>query len=409
MSGKRAALQLSKRDIVVIRFWTSILKALWLLSSILAIGFSSCKKDEGFTPVLSIRGGMPLESVGGERFLSVTAPKSWTLSIYYPEGGQRDWLSLSPEQGAGNTSSIVVKFSPNEKESERKAIIRIKSYGSKEAFIECVQLGKPSGPIIGKYGALRAKFSWLELPATDASDGYEYFVHKMKIGYVETRNYSYYWDFEHKVALWVAYPLNPWNIGKYMKRTDAWAYDPLMPEELQAYVGSSYGTGHTRGHQIPSADRLGIYENNAMTFYSTNMTPQSYDLNTGVWADLESQVRALSKKADTLFVVTGCVLGSNPKMIKDRMGKTIAVPEAYYKALLFYNEKSTMATYKGYCAAGVYMDHYPTPTGSPKDYTMSINELENKTGVKFFTNLSFKLDEDTIKKIKSQEPSWLSW
>lgn len=409
MSGKWTALQLSKREIVVIRLGKSVPKALWLFAFIFALGFSSCKKEGAreAAPVLSIKGGMPAEAQEGQRFLSVTTSGAWSLSVFYQEGEDKDWLSLSPSQGAGNTSSVIVKYSSNEKESERRAFIYVKS-GSKEGSIGFVQLGKP-GEITGKYGALRAKFSWLELPATDASDGYEYFVHKMKIGSVQTRNYSYYWDFDHKVALWVAYPLNPWNIGKYIKRTDAWAYDPLMPESLQAFVGSSYGTGHTRGHQIPSADRLGVYDNNAMTFYSTNMTPQDYDFNAGIWASLEGQVRNLSKKSDTLYVVTGCFLGSNPKIIRDRLGKTIAVPEAYYKALLFYSEKSILAKHKGYSAAGVYMDHYPTPTGSPKNYTMSINELENKTGVKFFTNLSFKLDEQTIKKIKSQEPDWLPW
>lgn len=380
---------------------------LWIISLICALSIVSCQSNDE-TLGLSVRKN-PVQSEAGDVFLEVTATGSWNLTASYPDPGQAEWLSfVNAKEGIGNKSSIILHFAENTANEPRKAIISVHS-GKQTRSLELIQQGSGGigGGEHGSHGAKSARFRWMELPVTDPDDGYEFFVHNMKIGYTPTRNYSFYWDYDHKVSLWVAYPLNPWNIGTYRKRTDAWGYDPLLPEDKQAYIGSAYGGGWSRGHQIPSADRLGTYDNNAMTFYSTNMTPQDYKFNGGIWAKLEGSVRNLCKKSDTLYVVTGCVLGSNPSIIRDRKGKTIAVPVAYYKALLFYSKKSSLAKYSHYSGCGVYMEHSSKLAGSPKDYTMTIKELEQKTGIDFFANLPSIVGKDVAEKIETQAPDWL--
>ena len=382
---------------------------LWMTSLIFALSIVSCQSNDE-TLGLYVRKN-PVQSETGDVFLEVTATGSWRLTASYPDLGQAEWLSfVNGKEGTGNKSSIILHFAENTANEPRKAIISVHS-SKQTRSLELIQQGSggTGGGEHGSHGAKSAKFRWMELPVTDPDDGYEFFVHNMKIGAIPTRNYSFYWDYDHKVSLWVAYPLNPWNIGTYRKRTDAWGYDPLLPEDKQAYIGSTYGGGWSRGHQIPSADRLGTYDNNAMTFYSTNMTPQDYDFNGGIWAKLEGSVRNLCKKSDTLYVVTGCVLGSNPSIIRDRNGKTIAVPIAYYKALLFYSRKSSLAKYSHYSGCGVYMEHSSKLAGSPKDYTMTIKELEQKTGIDFFANLPSIVGKDVAEKIETQEPDWLPW
>lgn len=382
---------------------------LWITSLICALSIVSCQSNDE-TLGLSVRKN-PVQSEAGDVFLEVTATGSWNLTASYPDPGQAEWLSfVNAKEGIGNKSSIILHFAENTANEPRKAIISVHS-GKQTRSLELIQQGSggTGGGEHGSHGAKSARFRWMELPVTDPDDGYEFFVHNMKIGATPTRNYSFYWDYDHKVSLWVAYPLNPWNIGTYRKRTDAWSYDPLLPEDKQAYIGSAYGGGWSRGHQIPSADRLGTYDNNAMTFYSTNMTPQDYEFNGGIWAKLEGSVRNLCKKSDTLYVVTGCVLGSNPSIIRDRNGKTIAVPIAYYKALLFYSKKSSLAKYSHYSGCGVYMEHSSKLAGSPKDYTMTIKELEQKTGIDFFANLPSIVGKDVAEKIETQAPDWLPW
>ncbi|MCR5519433.1 MAG: DNA/RNA non-specific endonuclease, partial [Bacteroidales bacterium] len=306
-------------------------------------------------------------------------------------------------------SNLKLRYTANSSSESRYATITLKSRGG-VAEISFRQYGVDENKIIqGNYGSATAKQGWLELPATSATDGLEFFTHTMTVGSRPVRNFSYYYSYEDFDALWVAYPLNSGLIGSTVGRNeDAWGYDPQMPESCQQYVVSTYGTGYTRGHQIPSADRQGTLDRNAATFYATNMTPQDYDFNSGIWVRLEGAVRSLAKSSDTLYVVTGAVLGS--KKSRDRLGHSITVPDAYFKAFLFSG--TGYGKFSGYSAAGVYMEHDSSLSGALGTYAMSIDDLEAKTGIEFFVNLPNKVGAETTKKLKAQQPkSWLpvSW
>lgn len=252
------------------------------------------------------------------------------------------------------------------------------------------------------YGLDVATPHWLELPATKAGDRKEWFAHDMDGGdYMSThsgvRNWSFDYDYDSLVSSWVAYPLNYSLIGSG-NRSDAWGYDPLLPMNLQQYVLSSYGTGQSRGHQIPSADRLSRPAN-VTTFYATNMTPQDSDFNGGVWEKLESKVRTYARACDTLYVVTGCVIDATSKTIPDRMNHKVKVPSAYYKALLRYDSS------KGYIACGFYLPHDSSiASDNFMDYIMSVDELETRTGMEFFKYLPEKVGATDAARIKSQAP-----
>lgn len=256
------------------------------------------------------------------------------------------------------------------------------------------------------YGLDVATPRWLELPATKKGDGKEWFAHDMEGGdyFAKSgakRNWSFYYDYASFVSSWVAYPLNRDLIGSG-SRTDAWGYDPLIPYTFQQnIITSAYGTGHSRGHQIPSADRLD-YKANVSTFYATNMTPQESDFNGGVWEKLESKVRTYAKACDTLYVVTGCIVKDKTPVIKDKMNHSVKVPEGYYKALLRYKKGASDGEY---IACGFYYPHDATiAPDSFMDCIMSIDELESKTGMDFFVNLADRAGSDNVRKIKSQAP-----
>ena len=343
----------------------------------------------------------PVSTKAGSQFVHVKAGGEWTLSIDYGDG-EKDWASFDTPTGKGSAPNVKFRYTENKSESSRYLTVRIKSGGG-SSDITFRQYGtKDKLVLTGGYGDAMATQGWLELPATDASDGLEFFTHYAKIGVRNMRNFSYYYSYSDLDAVWVAYPLNKGLIGSNIGRTDEWAYDPLLPEAYQQYVLESYGNGYSRGHQIPSADRYGTVDRNAQTFYATNMTPQDYDFNGGPWVALENSVRDLARTSDTLYVVTGAMLGS--KYTYDRKGNKITVPDAYFKALLFYGNSGR---YNGFSAVGVYMEHKSTLPGSLIDYAMSIEELEARTGLTFFVNLPGKVGSESAKKIKSQSPSWL--
>lgn len=264
----------------------------------------------------------------------------------------------------------------------------------------------------GGFGFDKAPQGWLELPATVAGDGLELLVHaKDGKKYVSQavsgeRNWSCYWDFKEYMSLWVAYPLNTGLIGKG-SRTDKWGPDPLLPESIQPNITVTYGGGWSRGHQLPSADRLN-YEANVSTFYPTNITPQNNDFNSNIWEKLESRVRTLSKLnvTDTLYVVTGALYKDSKQSSESNTGFAVRIPTHYFKALLFRGSAS-QAT-QGFMAAGFLFPHSASiAQESFRKYILSIDELEEQTGIDFFPNLEALIGKETADAIEAESPS--SW
>ncbi len=249
-----------------------------------------------------------------------------------------------------------------------------------------------------KYAATTAK--WMELPATSASDGQDLLVHRFQDG---SRSYAAYYDYDHLVSSWVAYPLHGGNIGSGKRMEESsFPMDPLLSRSQQAYLPRGYKEGNAgkydRGHQIPSADRLD-WRVNLETFFSTNMTPQDNGLNSNAWGVLEDKVRNWAKKSDTLYVVTGCSVAGSTSYVLDADDKKVTVPMGYYKALLRLSDGE-------YTAAAFWFENKANnATSIQKSMSMSVDELEEKVGVDFFVNLP----ADKQKEVEAQKPADVGW
>lgn len=327
---------------------------------------------------------------GGSQFVKVAAAGQWSLSVDYIDGD--GWIHLSKTTDSGN-ASVDMTIDPNDAETPRKATLVLKT-SNHEVSKEITQMGKVTAATSG----------WLELPAFEQNDGFFFGTHSMDGGaYVSkeksgVRNWSFYYDYAAYVSWWVAYPLNRGLRGSG-SRSDSWqATDPLLPASAVCDVTSTYGGGWTRGHQIPSADRLD-YAANVSTFYPTNMTPQDYDLNSGIWAHLEDQVRNWSFSSDTLYVCTGADIRKSTSLSGSNTGHRAKVPTHYYKALLRKRGSD-------YSAVGYYMPHTSSIAGEDfQDYVYSVSELESLTGIDFFVNLPALLGADKAKEIEEASPS----
>lgn len=391
-----------------------------ICAGVVMLALSSCGsggKEDVLPPTVEVKTAV-VEAGGYSQFIYVKASSSWRITITSVDGGEPvDWIIADPSCGSGDMD-VTLKVEENKSEKERSAVITVEnSAGKASKTISQKAKGsevKPDPTPSG--GNLSPKTGWMELPAIP--EGMDAFTHSMTVGSVSTRNYSFLWDYDNLVAPWVAYPLCKWNIGNNIKRTNAWGLDPLLPEGKQPvlYRGFSKGNNgwYARGHQIPSADRLTSYESNSMTFYGTNMTPQIQDgFNGDIWATLEGKVRSWANSSDTLYVVTGCVIdykdGETVKYALDNNGKKVTVPTAYYKVVLRYMKSSTFG-YSGYSACAVWLDHKVYSSSSiSSSYSMSVDDLEKKTGIDFFVNLPAKVGEETAAKIESEDPSKVSW
>lgn len=348
----------------------------------------------------------------GEHFLSVTASGDWNISVSSEESDV-SWVTVKPESGNGSKSNVILSWSANGSEQSRTAVLTLKASGA-SATLTLTQAGKSETPEPTpgpnpnpNPGPSEIKAGWLELPAMPEDSKFGFFSHDMKIGNVKTRNYTYAWDYENLVAPWVAYPLSTWTIGSG-KRTNAWGLDPSLPEKYQPVLYRGFGGGYDRGHQLPSADRLN-YAANLTTFYGTNMTPQRSELNQHSWANLESKVRSWASRADTCYVVTGCITKGSTKTARDNEGKKVTVPTHYYKAVLRYSKNSTFG-HSGYIACAILLEHRGYGDNNDfKPYAMSIDELEKKIGIDLFANLPAVIGEDAAAKVEAEDPATVSW
>lgn len=369
-----------------------------------AAALHSCGTAEP-VPVVPLSVSIPLADVDeaeGSQFIDITAGGQWTATLVFDSDVQ--WASLKQTAGSGSGRNTIY-WESNSSAVPRAVTVRVDCGGEVSTAV-LTQAGKLSLP--------DATLNpdpvpcWLELPSTDDSSRY-FFTHDMTLGSAKVRNYSFFLDPEARLSVWVAYPLNKGFISSG-GRTDEWSLDPKVPRSCQPviFMGGFQG-GYQRGHQCPSADRLEKNANKA-TFYGTNMTPQRGDLNEAAWAALEGRVRVWSSSFDTLYVVTGADIRGSKEFAYDNDGKAITVPVGYFKALLGYKKNASSSSMpgqvRGYVGIGFYFQHREYDKNSVMSQSMTIDELERKTGFDFFVNLPDKITEQGAATVESTKSTW---
>ena len=274
------------------------------------------------------------------------------------------------------------------------------------------------GPIVNFTTLSKAAFTpggWLEMPSytvenmagttTSALNDLYTVTHYATMNAKKARNYSMLYDPAMYASYWVAYPLCRGHLGS--GRDEDWGFDPVVPQAKQTSVYKGYGVNvasesyanqlYARGHQLANADRNGVPEMMAQTYYSTNMTPQlQHGFNGGVWAHLEEAVRSVvSNNADTVYVVTGAAFrkkGGNEivrTITNTRDGKVLPVPNYYWKVLL--KVKWNAGSVVGASTIGFWLEHrdnYDNGSTNYLPYVTSVDQIEEWTGFDFFTHLA---------------------
>lgn len=247
---------------------------------------------------------------------------------------------------------------------------------------------------------------WPELPAERQDEEIYYTRHLFCAADDSTRsvrNYTACYSRRYRCPLWVAAPQHASYRGT-AKRSGSFRFDPTLPIDIQPLLSRSYGD-YTRGHLLASADRTATVEANRQTFYASNISPQlqaGFNAGNGAWNNLEAFVDR-QVCADTLYVVTGCIFtdytdssgrtAEASVTVNRNDGETVAVPTAFYKALLRTREGDTgrrvteCAASELKCAAFV-VAHTSAKGRKPSvGDMMSIAELERLTGERLFANV----------------------
>ena len=378
--------------------------------TVCALMLSSCDTVETHQMSVSAKSDLLSAKTNIYTFISVKCEGEWSLSLKF-EDEEEQWARLDVSSGTGNKNSIRLTADPNASQARRSVKVILSSRGTQDMCIVAQKAGDEeiedngqqggSGETEGIVGNTPLeRTGWMELPAMD-NPNLGYYSHSFKMNGKSYRNYSFGWSQKDLVAIWVAYPLCRFYTSGSVGRTEAWAYDPLLKQDSAAPFGG-YGEELARGHQIPSADRQCCYEANAQTFYGTNMTPQLNAHNEKIWASLEGKVRGYANTSDTTYVVTGVILDDSTRITYDSDQKPITVPSAYFKAILKYNESSTLGSWN---AAAFYLEHRAYSEGLGKQHSMSIDRLEDITGIDFFVNLPAKIGKEQADRLEAADPA----
>lgn len=167
--------------------------------------------------------------------------------------------------------------------------------------------------------------------------------------------------------------------------------DKDIPSQYRTKLEDYKNTGYNRGHICASADRLCSKDANEQTFFLSNIQPQINAFNVGTWEEMEKKVRSWNNNSfrDTLYVVKGGTI-DKPEQRLNPAKTGLLVPKYFFMAILCKNQDPSQYGYK---ALGFWIEHKANSDKNLKNYIVSIDELEEKTGIDFFCNLPDHIEE----------------
>lgn len=324
---------------------------------------------------------------GGGFIIRVKTDGTWQAS------SSETWCTLSRTSGNGNGS--ISGYMKANTGAERSVIITITA-GKEEAKFTLKQLaGNGSNPVPDPEKP-SGYASMLEIPALKGGSMNQFITHTTKRNGKDYPTYSLEYSYKYKHSYWIAYRFDNTTDGN-VGRNEAYKPDPELPSQYAAKHNDYTNSGYTRGHLCASSDRQYSKEANQQTFYMSNISPQSgngFNQSGSAWNTGEDKVQAwgynISRSTDTLYVVKGGTIGEG--MIKGYIKNEIAIPKYFFMAVLFRSGDN-------YKAIGFYMPHENLKDDpdkkDPKKYLMSIDALEQETGIDFFHNLPDNI-ENTV-------------
>ena len=184
---------------------------------------------------------------------------------------------------------------------------------------------------------------------------------------------SYNEPFEQ--AEWVAYVLDKSHLTYDDRKRPYFIEDPYVTSKSADWRNYK-GSGCDRGHLVPAGDRRFSLQAYNETFYTSNISPQDREFNSGIWNDLEQQTRRWAKQYGTLYIFTGGVLESGLEEIGD---EDVDVPNTFYKIIV---RKKGDKIY----SLSFLIPNKPQFT-SLRNFVVSVDDIEQATGIDFFNQL----------------------
>ena len=185
--------------------------------------------------------------------------------------------------------------------------------------------------------------------------------------------------------------------------------DPRIDKSYES-VGSTWNRGHL-AMKLHTA-RLGK-EAQCNSFFFWNAVPQAAKLNQGPWLDLEYWTGAAANRYESVWVIAGPIFGQGEEI--EWIGKPgripLAVPDAVFKVVARDGEDGGPPEVLAfiYPNHGNYRKCATTPAQrffgayDHRPYMKSLDEVEGRTGLTFFSNLPPHQREHLLQEPKAFE------
>lgn len=213
-------------------------------------------------------------------------------------------------------------------------------------------------------------------PETSSKEFDDSFLPGSTTGAIVVHNfYTLSYSEKHEQAEWVAYELTPSDFSRNNFERPYFEVDNKVKTKSADWRNYK-NSGYDRGHLVPAGDRKNSFKAYSETFLTSNISPQDKGFNAGIWNRLEQKTRFWADKYDGVFVVTGGVLKGKLKTIGY---ESVSVPSEFYKIIVDVTD--------GKHKAIAFLIPNKASEKSFYEYSVSIDEIEAKTGIDFFPNL----------------------
>lgn len=204
--------------------------------------------------------------------------------------------------------------------------------------------------------------------------------------------YTLSYNERYEQAEWVAYELKKEDLSYTNLKRPLFYQDKKVKSQSADYRNFSK-SGYTKGHLCPAGDRKFSKKAYEETFLTSNVSPQTYNFNAGVWNRLEQKTRYWAEKDRKLYVVTGGILTNGLKTIGY---EKVAVPDYFYKILLDYTQSEVKAI--------AFLVPHRDSDKPLYEFVTSIDKIEELTGIDFFPALP-----DTLENKLEADADYKKW
>jgi endonuclease G len=197
--------------------------------------------------------------------------------------------------------------------------------------------------------------------------------------YICKTNYAIHYRYDTRTPEYVVEHVTKEAITGPAKRKDDFRADPAVPPQYQSVLSDYAGFPYDRGHLAPGANNTQSAEIMSESFFLTNMMPQVPNNNRGIWKQLEEYIRDWVEEGKDIYLVTGTYYAPGYQTIGNNK---VGVPTHIWKVIIDRQKGKTI---------GFFMPNAPLPVVDLPKYAVSVEQIEQTTGINFMPQLPANL------------------